>query len=502
MIEESKKPEVVLTADRSLINNFHLKTNLTTAFYGSADIFPNWIYKVLAGKPKKNKNDEIIFAPYPMRKIEAKLIDDGFNVSTIGPSDISKHLMQTKILGIHTVDPLGLGTTSYIRNKLIESEPYSVIFFKQLFQNKGVMEAKEKGLKIIVGGAGAWQIQRNPEIQKKLGIDSVILGEAENVISEVVRKVMNDEELPGYIKCEKKNIPEINDISCIKKASNSGCIEIGRGCIRGCKFCDVTKNKLRWIPHHMIEEELKINSRAGINQGILHAEDVLLYGQNSVIPDIDKLIKLIKMVKKYYKKINFTHISLAAVSVEPKVIPKCMELLLQDQYFALANAGIETGSVRLLTKSMSGKIKPFKKERWHEIIHNSLGILHDNSFIPYLSIICGLPGENEDDILQTLELIDDLKGYRCLLLPGNFTPLGAYEKDKGLSHDINEIDELNKQILKKSISHDLYWINNFRYDLLRDSNYKILLHFMAIILMKQYRFRTREINKDPSKNSS
>jgi radical SAM superfamily enzyme YgiQ (UPF0313 family) len=494
MNDESMMSKVILTADRSLMNNFHLKTNLSNAFYGSADIFPNWIYHLLAGRPKKDSNNEIIFAPYPLRKIEGKLIDEGFIVSTISPLDISRHIEHTKILGIHTVDPLGLGTTSYIRNKLIEHEPYSVLYFKRLLKTKTIKEAKKKGLKIIVGGAGAWQIQRNPEIQKKLGIDCVILGEAENVILKVAKQAMKNEKLPQYVQSEKKDVPDINEISSIKRASNSGCIEIGRGCVRGCKFCDVTKNKLRWIPHNMIENELKVNTQSGLNHGILHAEDVLLYGQNSVIPDCEKLIKLIKMVKKYYKKINFTHISLAAVSAEPKAIPVCMELLLQDQDFALANSGIETGSVRLLTKSMSGKMKPFEKENWPEIIHNSLGILHDNSFIPYLSLICGLPGENEDDILKTLELIDDLKDYRCLLLPGNFTPLGAYENNKGLSHDINEINELNRQILKKSINHDLYWINDLRYDFLKDSNFKTLLHLLTIILMKQYKFRTREIN--------
>ena len=155
---------------------------------------------------------------------------------------------------------------------------------------------------------------------------------------------------------------------------------------------------MRWIPLENIEKELSVNAKYGIKQGLLHAEDILLYGQNGVIPDIDILLKLIKLTKTYYQKFHFTHLSLAAVSAEPKVIPKCMEIILENQKFILGETGIETGSPRLLSETMSGKIRPFRKEKWTEIIHNSLGILHDNSFIPYCSIILGLPGEQEEDI--------------------------------------------------------------------------------------------------------
>lgn len=484
--------DIILTADRTLMNNFHLRGDFASVWYGSADSFPNWLFKIMAGEPKKNNNNEIIFSPYPLRKIEAKILQAGFDVITIGPKDLSKYMESAKILGIHTINPLGLATSPIFRQLSTNGIEYSVKYFKKLLENKVIKDAQKKGLKIIVGGAGAWQLQNNPDIQKKLGIDCVIVGEAEELVIDIIKRGLQGEKLPRYIECNKENVPSVNEISCIKKASNYGCIEIGRGCVRGCKFCNVSRNKLRWIPLENIERELSVNAKYGIKQGLLHAEDILLYGQNGVIPDIDILLKLIKLTKTHYQKFHFTHLSLAAVSAEPKVIPKCMEIILENQKFILGETGIETGSPRLLSETMSGKIRPFRTEKWTEIIHNSLGILHDNSFIPYCSIILGLPGEQEKDILLTLDLLDDLKQYRCSLLPLNFTPLGAFNKKRAFSAAINEIDEHHKQIIAKCNRHNLYWADITRYELFENLKYRTLLHMLAKIRMKQFERKAKK----------
>lgn len=474
------------------MNNFHLKRSFATAFYGAADSFPNWLFKLMAGEPKKSDNFEITYAPYPLRKIEAKINDTGYDVIVVSPKDIPKFIGKAKILGIHTVNPLGLASTPALRQMSIDDEEYSVKYFRALLEDQSILDAKRDGLKIIVGGAGAWQIHKNPKIQKKFGIDCVVVGEAEKAIPDIIKKGIEGKRLPSYFECTSQDIPDITDIPTIKKASNYGCVEIGRGCIRGCKFCEVTKNKLRWVTLKNIQTELKINKRSGINQGLLHAEDILLYGQSGVVPDVNKLLKLFKLVKKYYHSFHLTHFSLAAVSAEPKTIPKCMDLILEDQNFILGEAGIETGSIRLLSKTMSGKIKPFEKEKWTETIHNSLGILHDNSFIPYCSLILGLPGEHEEDILHTLDLLDDLKEYRCLFLPGNFAPLGKFADKKGFSAKLNTIDDLHKQIIGKCIVHNTYWVNDIRYKLFQDSKYKPFLHMITKVWMKQYERKARK----------
>jgi len=485
-------PEILLTADRSLMNNFHLKGEFVSAWYGSADSLPWWVFKLMAGEPEKDNNHEIVFAPYPLRKIQATMLDAGFDAAIVSPKDLPRLVGSAKILGIHTINPLGLGTSPIFRQLLLNDREYSVKYFRKLLEKNAVKAARKNGLKVIVGGSGAWQLQENPEIQKKLGIDCVIVGEAERLVPDVIRKGLQGEELPRYVECTKENVPGLHDISCIHKASNYGCIEVGRGCVRGCKFCNVSKNKLRWIPLANIENELRVNAQYGITQGLLHAEDILLYGTKGVVPDVDHLLELIKLTKTYYRKFHVTHFSLAAVSAEPQVIPRCMELILENQSFMLGETGIETGSVRLLSETMSGKVKPFRNEKWVEIIHNSLGILHDNSFIPYCSLILGLPGEREEDMVLTLDLLDDLKRYRCALLPLNFTPLGELHNQRAFSAMISTIDDLHKQIIARCNRHNLSWVDKTRHELFQHSRYRMLLHILAKVRMKQFEGKAKK----------
>jgi len=88
-----------------------------------------------------------------------------------------------------------------------------------------------------------------------------------------------------------------------------------------------------------------------------------------------------------------------------------------------SETGIETGSIRLMKKYMAGKMLPFKPEQWKEIVTEAFGILNDNSWYPLATLIVGLPDEKEEDVIETLELMDDLRGYHAFYVPLLFVPL-------------------------------------------------------------------------------
>jgi radical SAM superfamily enzyme YgiQ (UPF0313 family) len=476
------------------MNDFHLKRNFATSHYGSADSFPPWLFRMMAGEPRKDPNGEILFSPYPLRKIESRILELGYSAKTVSPGDLARFLDDTRILGVHCIDPLGRGTTPVLRDVMGFPRPYSVKYFRRVLGSKEVRKRRREGLRVIVGGAGSWQFADDPAAQRELGIDCVIVGEAENIISTVIDRVNRGEELPRTITCEQGDIPETSEIETIRRASNFGCVEIGRGCIRGCKFCDVAKNRVRWLPYDHIEKELRINADAGLEQGLLHSEDCLLYGQDTVTPDPDKFIKLISLVKKYYRRFQITHFSLAAVSASPEIVPRGMEIILEDQDFILGQTGIETASERLLGRTMSGKVRPFRNDEWVEVIHNSMGILHDNGFIPYCSFILGLPGEEEEDVIRTIDLVDDLDGYRSILLPGRFTPLGRLKDDDPFSGWLGEIDRLHLDLIRRCIAHNIRWVDDIRYKLFADSRYRAMLHLITKAWMFQYRRRAARLD--------
>jgi hypothetical protein len=58
---------------------------------------------------KNQKNGSPLTAPYGLRKAEAQLTKENYKVATVSPQHIKEHLKDTKVLGIHTINPFGLG---------------------------------------------------------------------------------------------------------------------------------------------------------------------------------------------------------------------------------------------------------------------------------------------------------------------------------------------------------------------------------------------------------
>jgi len=90
---------------------------------------------------------------------------------------------------------------------------------------------------------------------------------------------------------------------------------------------------------------------------------------------------------------------------------------------------------------MAGKMLPFKPEQWKEIVKQAFGILNDNDWYPLATLIVGLPDENEQDVLETMELMDDLKDYQAFYVPLLFVPL---ENCLLMNNRGAEIDSLTK----------------------------------------------------------
>ena len=309
--------EILLTADRSVMNNFHLKGRIAFPFYGSGEMFPNWLFKLLVGK-SRNIDGVAKYAPYPLRKVEASLLDAGFDVLTISPEYLEKYIDDSKILGIHTVDPLGLASKPYYYETIKGKEQYSTSCLKKLVEKSCITRAKQNGLKVIVGGEGAWQLDKKPNSYLSNIVDNIIIGEGEKTAPQLCKNILDEKSSPKIIYSNTYESPTLEEISTIHNASNFGCIEIGRGCNRRCKFCEVTKSNLRWYPYDKIRKELQINREKGIKKGLIHAEDVLLYGEKGFIPNNKKLIGLFKLIYKYYNEFIITHFSLAAIHANCK----------------------------------------------------------------------------------------------------------------------------------------------------------------------------------------
>ncbi len=481
------KVDVLLTCDRTLMSNYHGKEFL--GFGTSAP--PNWIPEFMFRQlffPKMKKVSGFPWqAPYGLRKIEAKLLDEGIDAIVIDPDDLRKY--EAKVIGIYVMDAFGWGPSSTTLAGIMKTgEPYLAKYFKKLLQSRGYKKLKEQGAKTIVGGPATWQFHFKPEFLDEYGIDCVFEGEGEMAIH-LFKKALDGEELPKFYKESK--VPTIEEIPEIKRASINGLVEIGRGCPRGCKFCSVTLRPLRWYPYEKIEKELMINKRHGLKTAILHAEDVLLYGQKGVIPDEEKVIKLNKIAKKYFSHVSWSHVSFAAVAAKPKLMKKIAEILLDEkQRWWGAEMGIETGSARLMKKLMPAKAKPFKVEEYPEVIKHAAGIITDNNMIPACTLITGLPEEEEEDIIKTIELIEDLKDFKSVIVPLFFVPMGKLKEKDWFRKE--EMSELHKELFIKCMLHNLRWIKKIADDYFRDKKIHSIIKSFYILFARLIEWQAKK----------
>jgi len=463
--------KVLLTADRTLMSDYHHHEFIGFGTCAPPNVIPDWLYSWLFFPPIKTKNGIPVAAPYGLRKIEAQLIKEGFDVLTVDPDHLDKYIDDAKVLGVHVMDPFGLGPASSTFAAVLKSEPFLAKHFRLLMENPAIRRGKRQGLKVIIGGPGVWQFQYKPDFVEKYGIDCIVDGEAEKVIGKLVQVALRGEELPKYYEVGVKETPGLDEIPDIMAPSINGLIEIGRGCPRGCKFCSVTLRPLRWYPYEKIMHEISINVESGYaTSATLHAEDVMLYGSPNTIPKDEKLIRLHELVVKKCEGMGWSHCSLAAVAAKPKLFATVAEIIRQKQPWWGAEIGIETGSPELAKKIMPAKAHPFKPEQWPEVVRTGMGLMHDHGLVPACTLIVGVPQETEEDLIKTIELVDDLKDIKSLIVPLYFVPMGRLKNEDWFRCE--EISGIYRELLVKCLKHDIRWVYSLIDDSFADRWYK------------------------------
>jgi len=201
---------------------------------------------------------------------------------------------------------------------------------------KIVNKVKEIGKTIIAGGTLFSTV-----LEEFSNIDTVVLGESEELIPVLVKDMENNDlkkiySMEGFPAIQNAPIPswELVNLSYY----NSVCVQLSRGCPFNCEFCDIVHLNGR-IPRIKSEEQIlaELDSiyKFGWTGGVFFVDDNLI-GTKGILKKI-----LLPAIIKWQKERKYPFTLSTQVSINLSDDPELMEMM-TDAGFATVFIGIET----------------------------------------------------------------------------------------------------------------------------------------------------------------
>ena len=446
----------VLVSDTTLSHdyrNFPLLDFLPSA---PTQYLPSRIYKFLKGKPPPAINGRASLATYPLRKLEASLLQRYTeNEVVVTHEDHVEQFIDddTEIIGVTTMDPLGLAplTMSY---SIFFSSAQMAYVHREFNELLGRLNRARRGkkAKLVVGGPGVWELTVHPEEMDNLKIDYAFQGEAEDIVCDLFDYVLNDtgnssEFYRGFQSFDdhfhktwigdnrfisryqfSRQFPKLEDIPEIVNPSIKGLIEAMRGCGIGCDFCEVTLRPLRYYPPEKVQKEISVNVKAGITSAWLHSDEIFAFkhGRNFV-PDQDALVDLFRAVMNTpgVSHTNPTHGRISIPAAYPELVKALSTIMAAgpDNWIGL-QVGVETGSDRLARLHMPNKTLPLKigpDGSWPDIVWRGTYVMNKYYWRPAFTVQVGQEGESDEDNWETVALINKMSNSEVDGRPFEFT---------------------------------------------------------------------------------
>ncbi len=430
--------------------------------------YPNW------RNVEYNPDGTARFMPAGVRLLEQSLLREFPRDEVVAcfPQDLDKFIgPNTRVVAVSTHNPLGVTFAAGVYTSIFGSsrEPINSHYAKQMFYKVKASPYREK-FKVIVGGSGGWQISQTNSYDD-LGVDCVVEGRSESGDTlGLFHKAIRGEALPRQIDVAHPMRRE--DILTPDARTTFGVVEMTTGCGRRCQFCVPDLNPQIDIPKGKIMTAVRANVREGNNQISLATEDMFIWGQVQTdtpffFPNREALLDLYGDIVNTPGVQNhmLSHSTIAPFVVDPVLIQKLSELLLDKSPIHLPRlsthprkkalsplVGLETGSVRVAKRIMPSKGVPFPIEDWPSVLLEGLRIANQNNWFPVMTLIVGSPGENDEDVMDTLDLIYEMerRGLFAILVPSIFTPLHdtRMEKQTGVT-ETQQLTPLQWQLILK-----------------------------------------------------
>ena len=402
-------------------------------------------------------------APAGLRVLERVMVNEygRDNVVVSYPDDIGQFIgPDTKVVALSTHNPLGVTFAAGVYTSIFGSsrEPINSHYAGKLFDRVKQSPYRDS-FKVLLGGSGSWQITQTHS-HERLGIDCVIDGRSESAETiKLFRDATEGKALPQQVTVDHPTDPKT--LLFPDRPTTFGVVEMTTGCGRRCQFCVPDLNPQIALPREGILEGVRANVTYGNKQISLATEDMFIWGQVETktpffFPNREALVDLYRAVDQTtgVEQQVLSHATMAPVIVDPVMIEQLTEVLLPKSPIHLKRLsshpegkaivpliGLETGSVRMAKQIMPSKGVPFNIDDWPSVIIQGLEVLNRNNWFPMLTLMVGNPGETDEDVMATLDLVYEMerRGLFGFLVPSVFTPLEGTRmgKDQGVTETKN-----------------------------------------------------------------
>ncbi len=404
------------------------------------------------------------YMPAGVRVLEASLLRRyrAGDIVCCAPTRLDRFIgPDTRVVAVSTHNPLGVTFAAGVYTSIFGSSKQAINSFyaRQMFHAIKTSPYRQH-FRVIVGGSGGWQIAQTDSYEE-LGVDCIVEGRSESDDTlALFDRALQGEQLPRRVDVHHPNARDA--ILFPDKRTTFGVVEMTTGCGRRCRFCLPDLNPQIDLPKDKIMAAVRANVRDGNRQISLATEDMFIWGQVQTgtpfyFPNREALLDLYSDIVNTpgVEQHVLSHATIAPAVVDPVLIRELSARLLDKSPIHLPRLsthpkhkalvpliGLETGSVRMAKQIMPSKAVPFPIDEWPSVVVHGLETLNKSNWFPAMTLIVGTPGETDEDVAATLDLVSEVerRGLFAFFIPSIFTPL--HDTRMATEHGVTQTRDL------------------------------------------------------------
>lgn len=408
---------IVLTADQTLTAGHRLLFDAMLA--GSqTTLAPPWLMGPLLLPAHQGA------FPLGLRRVETALLAGGFarDEVTLLPSERLAVAADTQVIGVSTGEPLGRGMNSNTMTAVVGGTIWPEDRFRALMRRIARLRRQAPRARLVIGGPGAWQLAGDGEARQRLGVDHVVTGYCEAGIAEDFRAIVAGTAavvIPG-------RAPAAAAVPGLAGPALCGGVELSRGCGLGCDFCAYAGQPMLHLPVEAILADVASNIAAGQRHLSLLSEDVLRWGGAGTRPQPAALLELLGCMRSRSNVglLQPDHANLCSVARWSEAeLTSLRRLLAGGEGWVWLNVGVEAVDGELLkVNGGAAKMAGIPPAGWGDFATKQLVRLAEAGFLPFASLVLGMPGETPAQLAATVAWIEALPDLPIAVFPMRLAP--------------------------------------------------------------------------------